>query len=548
MDPNILREKINHYNTEKNKKTEHNDFDLDGKIEDEILNTLYKMCRDLTLFNVPDRIQAFSLLYTFNEMEFSSEISRLQMRFPHLISLRHPSLENDVSLMTEIGKSSEIPTMSKMECMTTLFKEQYFTEAYNICHSISINLQSEINYAKDCIFLLFSTGEPQYIEQASQACLKIIQNATFEKSKEIIEILLPIGQENDLYVNILFEKVPWEYDEDIAVPLFERYFTNDIFNVHYKLFSAQFLIQTSEYEKGSEKRKELLEKIYLIGLSENNEKIVQGMKGDCGDFLINWSEEEEYITKGRDIINKIKFENVPLGLQNVYSNKENVHEDNFIRAINDFILNRVMPNADKLPVYDNTNTLKDISEHIYKIKHSSAKYKALDSFDRIKSDMTKFTFHKVLSVDVLCYLWNYIRSEKHSKAQRKEWLQRFMQEMVEMYDTCTSGHVSRIINVISKEEKTLTITFTQQIIANVQGRIKSRLKDVDDADAQENYIMALMDTAEPELKQQLHDWVLSFKTELYEELKIEFVGEGHVEKEEFDSAFDQGLKGWVLNH
>ena len=130
MDPNILREKINHYNTEKNKKTEHNDFDLDGKIEDEILNTLYKMCRDLTLFNVPDRIQAFSLLYTFNEMEFSSEISRLQMRFPHLISLRHPSLENDVSLMTEIGKSSEIPTMSKMECMTTLFKEQYFTVSF----------------------------------------------------------------------------------------------------------------------------------------------------------------------------------------------------------------------------------------------------------------------------------------------------------------------------------------------------------------------------------------------------------------------------------
>ena len=530
MNPISLQKYVSQYDPEK---------DIYGTDEDTILKAMYKICRDLTLFNVTDRLKTFLLLLEFNKIEFSSEMSRLQMRFIHFVQDKHTSINDDVELLKALGSSPQISGNNRLECMATLFRHSYFDEAYHIASSISIDQHLTISQRKESIFLLVGSEENQYQNDGFLACKNLIENGTFVQSRDILALLLNLGQESGLYVNIIDAKIPYEYNEECCIRIFKDYFYSSIYNIHDKLVAAQFLIQTS-YVENKESQINLLEEIYRWAYLDD-ETIEIGMRGDCGDFLQNWSEIEEYEEKGRRIIDEMKFANVPIGMRNIYTNAENVHEHNVMEAIHKFIIERLIPNTDNVPAYDTTPTLKDISEHIYKIKKPNALYKALDSFDKIKIDNTKFTKDKIVPLDVLCYIWNYIRMKNHEKVQRKLLLNKFMQELVDMADTCTSGHIARLINVV----ESIQITFHQQIVANTQGRIQAKLRNMEDVDKQGDYAMALMEDATPVLKQELHDWIMSFKDDLCTELQEEFVGEEYVSQQEFDIAFNEGLVGWI---
>ena len=533
MNPRILEDKIDKFKPEE---------DESGMEEDDILRSLYKMCRDLTLYNLEDRFKSFLLLLKFDKIEFSSEISRLQMRFIHLVHDEKTSLDADVALLCRLGICTEISGQHRLECLATLFRNSYFGEAYKIAYSMAIEPSLSLKLKRDAIYFLLGSENDEYILNGFLATRKIINDGTYETSQEIIGLLFNIGQEEDLYINILDTTMPYEYNEDISLPLFLDFFYNPVYNIHYKILAAQFIIQTS-YSEGENGAK-FLQDIYKLAYSEGDH-ITQGMRGDCGDFLIQWSDNEKYVDMGHKIIDEIKFSNVPIALQNIYTNTENVHDANIRQDINNFIITRLSPNADNLSPYTKEHTLKEISEHIYKIKNENALYKALDSFDRVKTDITKFSKEKVLSVDVLCYIWNYIRQDNQDKSKKKALLNRFMQELVEMADTCTSGHVGRLINVI---EGSINITFSQQIVANTQGRINSRLKKLEDETLQEDLVMALMESSEKALKIKLNDWIVTFKDELYTELYEEFVDPGFVAEEEFNISFKVGLKGWIIEN
>ena len=53
--------------------------------------------------------------------------------------------------------------------------------------------------------------------------------------------------------------------------------------------------------------------------------------------------------KGEKIIDDIKFLNVPVALQNVYTNTENIHDENIAQSIARFIEERMLTNTDKVP-------------------------------------------------------------------------------------------------------------------------------------------------------------------------------------------------------
>ena len=541
MNPVVLADKILKYKPEE---------DLGNVQEDEILRSLYKMCRDLILYSVNDRISAFLLLLNFNSEEFSSELTRLQMRFIHFVKEDHANLKTDVTLLLYLGKNEKMTGVTRLECMSTLFKENYFSEAYDIAKEVSQDSTVKLAYRRDALFFLLGSETSSYILAAHEICKNMIKNGEPETSHELIGILLNIGSDENLYVTIMDLNMNHEYNEDMCVPLFLDFFFSDKYNIHHKILSAQFLIQTVWGGPSLPGRIKLLEGICDLAYSDD-ENITQGMRGDCGDFLIQWSDSQEYIAKGNTIINQIKFSNVPIAMQNIYTNKENVHDDNILLAINRFIVDRMVPNKDNIPPYDQNEVLKEISESIYKIKHESAKYDALDSFDRIVSDLTKFTQEKITSVQVICYIWMYVngtkkvlaQEKKEGKNKKKELRNRFMQELVDMVDTCTSGHIGRLINVI---EGSIGITFHQQIIANTQGRINAKLKLIKDEEVQGDFIMALMDGAEQSLKIKLNDWVNTFSKELRQELYEEFVDTEFIGTEDFEVAFNDGLKGWVL--
>jgi hypothetical protein len=57
---------------------------------------------------------------------------------------------------------------------------------------------------------------------------------------------------------------------------------------------------------------------------------------------------------------------------------------------------------------------------------------------------------------------------------------RLLEELVESNNKCSTGYVSRLVNTLSgfDENMSITISFEDQIIANLEGRLNSKIKNI----------------------------------------------------------------------
>ena len=119
-------------------------------------------------------------------------------------------------------------------------------------------------------------------------------------------------------------------------------------------------------------------------------------------------------------------------------------------------------------------------------------------------------------------------------------------ELIDMSDTCSSGHSERFINVLSTVDDTLKIGWDSQIIANMAGRLEARMRDCPDEDMRIRVALGLMDGADEEDKEAYIKFVKDQLIELKQELRKEFVDEGKfVKDDEFEEIFDKGTKNWL---
>ena len=97
------------------------------------------------------------------------------------------------------------------------------------------------------------------------------------------------------------------------------------------------------------------------------------------------------------------------------------------------------------------------------------------SLNRIELDRVLYGKYNCTLVYILIKIWSYLSSHK----SRKQIEQRVLEELVDMSGTCSSGFVSRLINIISGfGDFNLTISWRDQIVANFTGRLNARVKDI----------------------------------------------------------------------
>jgi hypothetical protein len=73
---------------------------------------------------------------------------------------------------------------------------------------------------------------------------------------------------------------------------------------------------------------------------------------------------------------------------------------------------------------------------------------------------------------------------------------RFFEELCDMSDTCSSGHSSRFINVLSTYDSTLKLEWGDQICSNIKGRLNARIRDCEDEELRDMLIVAQTEMAE----------------------------------------------------
>lgn len=129
----------------------------------------------------------------------------------------------------------------------------------------------------------------------------------------------------------------------------------------------------------------------------------------------------------------------------MYDNTQNVH----ITEINESmktIVERLHTEYKNILLKEKTRVLNEVSTFIYSIKEdivTTTKIKG--SFDRILSDPSHFTSLNLTMMDICLLVWIKLNTSKNNDELKK----RFREELVEMNGMCATGHVTRLINVLS---------------------------------------------------------------------------------------------------
>jgi hypothetical protein len=97
------------------------------------------------------------------------------------------------------------------------------------------------------------------------------------------------------------------------------------------------------------------------------------------------------------------------------------------------------------------------------------------ALNRIYMDRVLYSkFNNTLS-NILLKIWTYI----HEHENQHEMKERLIQELNEMSGTCSTGFVSRLVNVISGfGEYNLRISWEDQIVANFSGRLNAKARNI----------------------------------------------------------------------
>ena len=346
---------------------------------------------------------------------------------------------------------------------------------------------------------------------------------------ESIHLLMKVEkykeQSNSYFINIINdEKINCDYRYKTILSLEKKdileykffiknaciEFLNNINNMTmYRILSAQYLLQNCELND------DLKEHIYNTLLSfSQDEELDYNIRADAADTLLTLG-NEKMKTIARDTI--ICLGRIEGNNKTIFDNAQNVHTSQIEKSviiILDYIIIIPILKINEIPIdisYVEKTLLEmikkknicdkicknnfNLEENILEIlltkpkeehfcsdickKNSEIKDRILLSINRIKLDRTIYRTSTLSYITVK--LWSYIHYHEFKDALEK----RLLEELDDMSGTCSSGFLSRLMNVISgfDEKFSLSISWEDQIIANFTGRLNFMARKIIEKDS-----------------------------------------------------------------
>jgi hypothetical protein len=242
----------------------------------------------------------------------------------------------------------------------------------------------------------------------------------------------------------------------------------------YYIYIIQFIIKTNNLSSNH------LD--ILLNLIKERELDNNGI-ADISDFLLGIKENNEgynlpdniddYKKKGQELLDKISFDGK--GARSIYNNSQNIHKINVEESINPFIEKLVNLNID-IPTnedeYDDfveslVDRLRDHAENILQFK-TDDQIRVINSVNRFILDNTIYSKYSVSLLNLLIRSEYYIQTHP----QKEELMLRLCQELCDMADTCTTGHIYRLVNVFSGYEVAMSIPIEEEVKSCVYARLR----------------------------------------------------------------------------
>lgn len=423
--------------------------------------------------------------------------------------------------------------------------EQRYTSALNVynseliewCYemfSILINdVSILLSHRVECSKFLFFSQLPEYVEISNTFLKGLIDDTNYE-TKYRYEVLCCFMSETGLAVQGNVDKLNINVEHTFIYPLQHLMFFNKSNDVRYRILSGQYLLQLSIEHIGEIKDVYPLveQELLLIAESKSNE---HNLRADSADVLLRLGKSVDIKEKASKIISELGDEDSIGGAKSVYENKQNIH---YVNGLWSYIEKMITHNTHNIDSFTKVHT--QVSDLINEMNLSYAKsIQAFKSLNRISIDTATFTKMNLTTSRIFCYVWSKIINHE-SKTQLKK---RLVEELIDMADTCSSGHCSRLINVFATFEPSEgnLISLDQQLEANIKARVIKRIKDITDTEYQSAVLcgMSIAQNSEDNDRKTFDKWLLTTSSSLFNELKDEFVNGGYMNSNTFTEKFKE---------
>ncbi len=281
---------------------------------------------------------------------------------------------------------------------------------------------------------------------------------------EIINTLTVTAEYKYGHVLLRYEKHEW-----MIPTLMKSFIENSKHDVRYRLLAAQFLL-SKKYDKPFS---------FLTSVAEE-EKYDINTRADAADILLKYGDDAVKASAKKIIINLGK-----IGATNdtIYDNAQNAHVDEIEDSVKKGIEFLISMDNEYSKIPD--PTLDEMYETI-SLDISEEEDELISSaIQRINFDRGIYSEYALSLKNIAIKVWKFINQHEC----KDELINRMREELIDIAGTCSSGYVSRLINVISGYTSfNLRISWRDQIAANLAGRLNAKARAIDNLNFQEKVL------------------------------------------------------------
>jgi hypothetical protein len=525
------------------------------------------------------RIKAIISLSSISSDLSVERIARIRDSIPFL---ENDEQDNEVELVTSLTQYPQINSLERLTCGLCLYNNDFLEKCYYIFAHLANDISVLIDYRVECIRYLMYSDIYEHVINAKEILINIIKTHEYPSSYRYAK-LASFNSKTGLSCMLKTDKLAVEYDEPYLYKI-QTIFFNDLKNgIRERLLSGQHLLTMTPESGISEQEKlEICNSIMAVATNydggdydvENTETVpheetpeeiqrerrlhIENMRADAADVLMRVGITEEIRNRADNIIKNLGMEknkNMFMNKQKTaYNDSQNIHNSSINNSVMNFI-DKIVEEEKKenkesgtIQFVDSYTTVhSEVSELIYNKLKSKDRIKAFKSLNRISIDTATFTSSKITTADVFVKIWGKIKKYKKADKDAFEELQkRTLDELVDMADTCSSGHVARLINIMSGGYGVeIKISWKDQLQANMAARMEKRMRDLSDEDRKISVIMGMEKDSEELDRKNYLQFITEESQKLREELYNEFVKSNHITEEEFNIYYEEAATKWV---
>lgn len=510
----------------------------------EDVNKSIKIYKELCLSSTINPDDKIEILVSFLKLipdEGKEMLIRLRDLIPFSVGNEQRNL---LKLLVLICKAQEIESHERCITATTLYNQAFYDVCFNCFESIATDKTVLTKYRVEaCRYLFFS--ELPVNKELSQECLNEILEDFEIPSNDRYKIIAGFISRTGFSSYLNAKKIPVVYDEEFVYGLQAPFFYEARNGIRERILSGQHIC--SMRETVTEEEKVTICEILLD--VARDEQLEENIRADAADVVLRMGRPGQPEI-ARKLITEMGYS--ALGkkgslmdrVKTVYNNSQNIHDETISRHVNKFIEKIVEEFAGT-----KTKEYKEVQKEVIALIKKKGleldkKYKVYGALNRISIDTAVFTKYNVTMPQLFIQIWLKIQSyDGDAKTMIED---RLIQELAEMGNTCSSGHAGRFVNVFSGIDGDINISYEDQIIANLSGRVKARIRDIPDSDIRASVSMATFPDANEEdieiYKKFMDTTLENVRNELYNE----FVNDSYISRENFEIYFESAKKSWII--